>query len=252
MKSLLSRSIYFATAALLLFSACEKDAVQINSVTPQGARVRFYNFAPSGPGVLFYINDVKISAVLSTTGVESAAGLTVPNVFPASNYCVVPDAANAEIKAKISPAATADPGITTASLTTTLVKDKNYSVYTSGVYTAKKSDMFIIEDPIPAPDTSGNYVRLVQTIANLTGPVNLVIKNTVTAAEIVVATNVAYKSASPYVKIPGGVYDLYLRYPSQTTNIVTRTGLSLLKGQANTIGARGTTGGYALDNTVNR
>ena len=68
---------YTSLAALLgaaALASCEKNAVQDITGTDPGARIRFFNFGVNAPGVNFYANDTKMTAISSTTGVESTTG----------------------------------------------------------------------------------------------------------------------------------------------------------------------------------
>ena len=62
----------FGSLAVLLcaamLSACEKNAVQDLTATTPGARIKFFNFGVNAPGVNFYANDAKVTAIGSATG----------------------------------------------------------------------------------------------------------------------------------------------------------------------------------------
>ena len=87
-----------------------------------------------------------------------------------------------------------------------------------------------------------------------------VAKNTTTQAELAVGSVVAYKSAGAFTAVPPGLYDLSTRYAGQTTNAISRTGVSFSAGRVYTITARGditvtsttATNRPFLDNTTNR
>ena len=74
---------------------------------------------------------------------------------------------------------------------------------------------------------------------------------------------VAYKGAGAFMALPGGVYDLAVRYTDSTSNKISRPGVSFVAGRVYTIGARGNitvaptttcpaTSTTCLDNTANR
>ena len=68
---------YRSLAALLCagaLAACGKEALQNITGTPPGASVKFFNFGVNAPGVNFYANDTKMTAISSTTGSESTTG----------------------------------------------------------------------------------------------------------------------------------------------------------------------------------
>lgn len=257
------------TAILLLttiFFSCEKDGIHEIETTPAdaGAQIKFFNFGVSAPTMNFYANDQKVSATLSGTGAEATAGVNYGSVFPATNYAFL-SGGEYTFKGMIPSTATADPNAVVATIPSKLENGKFYSLYTSGSYnaTAKTVEGFVVEDIIPAASATNAHVRFVNTIANATSGFDLVAKNTTTAAEVVIATNVGYKTASSFTEVPNGVYEVFARYPGNAANVISRTGtsqVSFIAGRAYTISSRGdmtVTGATAtnrpfLDNTSNR
>ncbi|MBC6110710.1 DUF4397 domain-containing protein [Pedobacter fastidiosus] len=254
--------------AVLLLStiifSCKKNAVQ-NIAEPinGGAQLKYFNFALNAPIINFYANETKVSAASSTTGVESAtAGVAYAAVYPSTNaYSIIP-AGTYDFMAKRPSTATVDPNVVIATLNKQVADGKNYSIYLSGLYntTTKKTDAFIIDDVLPPIDSSTAYVRLVHACYNANA-FDLIMKNTTTSVETLVGTNVAYKTASNFTKIPQGVYDLILRYTGTPTNIVIRTAVSVIKSNTYSFSLRGDitlpyTGTVVnrpfIDNTPNR
>lgn len=262
---------YINMAALLLLTltfACKKQEFQkidvaVDASTPQ---IKYFNFGVSIPSVNFYANDSKVTAIASATGAEATTGLAYGSVLPASNYSTLA-AGSYTFKANIPSTATANAGVTVATVTSTLEANKFYSLYTSGVYntTTKTADAFVVGDVLPPIDNVTTYIRLVNAISNVTEPLDLYAKNTITGTETKVASAVAYKSGSAFVALPVGIYELYGRYPSNaTTNVIIRNGSStvgLTQGRVYTVTALGditvvTTGTATnrcrFDNTQNR
>lgn len=245
--------------------SCDKNAVQeIDSPFTGGAQIKFFNFGVNSPSVNFYANDVKMSATTITTGVESPNGVVFGSVFPSTTYSLIKEGSYT-FKGQISPTALVDPNVVVASLTAPVESGKYYSLYTSGIYdaTAKTTDAFIVEDKLPVADNTAPFVRFVNGISNAPTAMDLVIKNTTTGTEIVVATAVAYKSASEFAKIPFGVYEIFARYPGSSTNTISRNGTSVVsfeRGKVYTISSRGDITVVSatlanrpfLDNTANR
>jgi hypothetical protein len=245
--------------------SCDKNAVQeIDSPITGGAQIKFFNFGASSPSVNFYANEVKMSATSSTTGVESANGVAYGSVFPSSTYSLIKGGAYT-FKGTTSATALVDPNVTVATLSATVEDGKFYSLYTSGLFnaTAKTIDAFIVEDKLPATDNTAPYARFVNGISNAASAMDLIAKNTATGAETVVGSAVAYKSASEFVKLTEGVYELFARYPGSSANTISRNGTSVVSfvaGKVYTISSRGDitiTGTTAvnrpfLDNTTNR
>jgi hypothetical protein len=264
------KKLHIALTALLLTTilySCKKDGVQtidqiIEASTPQ---IKYFNFGVNAPAANFYANGVKVSAALSATGTESTSGVTSGGVYPASNYSLL-NAGTYTFEARLPSSATADPDLSIASLSGTLEANKFYTLYLCGLYTNKRSDAFIVEDKLPAVDYNVAYVRFVNTVPNATSNLSLYAHNTLaaTGVDLLVANNIAYKSASNFVPVPIGTYELFARYPSApTVNVISRNGTSsvaFVGGKVYTIGSRGditvtaatATNRPQLDNTANR
>jgi hypothetical protein len=243
-------------AALLTACDFEKNAVQEIDGPIAGARIKFFNFGVSAPGVNFYANDTKMTAISSATGNESTNGVTYGNAGAGAFYTAIAPGTYT-IAGKI--AATADKDLAISSLSTTIADGKYYSFYQSGIYsTATKSiDAFIVEDPIPALDFATAYVRFVNAISN-SQPMVLNVTNTETSAETVVVGAVAYKTDGAFVAVAPGTYNLGTRVEGGSTNAISRSAITFDNGRVYTITARGNmtvaTGTLApfLDNTANR
>ena len=256
---------YRAFAALLgaaLLSSCDKDAVQQLTGPVAGSQIKFFNFGVNAPGVNFYANDRKITAILSATGTESTNGTVYGGAAGAGGsglYSAI-DPGQYALTGKI--AATVDKDLTIATVSTTLENGKFYSFYMSGFYntTTKTVEGFVIEDPLPpAFDYTQAYVRFVNAISN-SSPMTLWVRNTATSAESAIGSAVAYKSGGTFVGVQPGVYDISTRVGTSTTAAITRTAVSFSAGRVYTITARGdmtitsttATNRPFLDNTVNR
>lgn len=257
---------YSSITALLcaaVLSACsgyDKNAVQdITGPVPVGAQIRFFNFGVNAPGVNFYANTQKMTAILSATGVESTNGIAYGSVGGGGDYSVVTPGTVA-LTGKI--AATTDKDLVIATVSQALVVGKFYSYFMSGFYntTTKASDAFVVEDNFTEPtDFTVASVRFVNAMSNAS-PMTLYAKNTVTTTETAVGSDVAYKGAGTYTALAAGVYDLNTRVAGSATNVITRTAVSFSGGHVYTIGARGDitvvsttlTNRPFLDNTANR
>ena len=255
---------YKAIAALLCaaaLTACdyEKNAIQELTAVPPVAGVKFFNFGLNAPGVNFYANDTKMTAVLSATGTEAVTGVTFSSVSAGGFYSAITPGSYT-LSGRI--AAATDKDLAVSTVTATILDGKYYSFYMSGFYDAatKKVEGFIVEDPFPAAlDYTVAYVRFVNAISNST-PMTMFAKNTTSAVEVPIGGAVAYKAGSAFVAVPNGTYDLNTRVTGSATNVITRAGVSLLAGRVYTIGARGditivsttATNRPFLDNTLNR
>ena len=258
----------YASLAVLvvagLLSACGTKEVQsITAPPPSTASIRFFNFGVNAPGVNFYSDETKMTAVLSTTGTEATTGIAYGGVSAGGDYSSIAVGAHA-LTGKI--AATTDKDLAISTVNQTIEDGKHYSYYQSGIYntTSKTVDAFVVEDPFtPPPDILTATVRFVHAISNA-NPMTLYAKSTTTGTEVPVGAEVAYKGAGAFTNIPAGFYDLSTRYTGSSTNALARTGVSFVGGRVYTITARGditvapTTTGCAatnrtcLDNTANR
>ncbi len=224
-------------------SACGDNAVQKITAAPPGANIKFHNFAVGAPSVNFYAGTTKMTAISSTSGIESTTGTAYPaagangvggggfysGILPGS-YTLTGNIA-----------AATDNGLAISSATTTLADGKYYSYFQSGVYdaTAKKADAFVVEDPFIANfDYTQAYVRIVNASAN-SAPMTLYAKNTTTAVEVPVGTATAYKAAGTFTALPVGIYDFNARATGSSANTFTRTAVTILAGKVYTVTALG-------------
>lgn len=256
---------YSSIAALLfasLLAACGTKEVQsLTGTDPQG-RVRFFNFGVNAPSVNFYADGTKMTAIQSTTGTESTAGIAYGVVGANGAYSTIDPGPHA-LTGKI--AATTDKDLAISSVNTTIEDGKYYSFYMSGIYntSTKNVEGFVVEDNFAIPtDTTLATVRFAHAISNA-NPMTLYAKSTVTAVETVVGAEVAYKGVGAFVTLPAGAYDLSTRYTGSSTNVLTRPAVSFVARKVYTITARGditvapstacaATNRTCLDNTANR
>jgi len=248
--------MFVLLCAVTLSAACEKTAVQdITAPMPDNAaRIKFFNFGVGAPGVNFYADDQKMTAISSTTGSEATTGVNFGGVGAGGLYVAV-DPGQYTFTARIAAATDKDLAIT--STQAALEDGKAYSFYVSGIYntTTKTAESFVVEDPfIPDFDYSTAYVRFVHAISNA-NPMTMTIRERTDSTTVVIGGEIAYKSATPFVKVPPGSYDLFTRYAGASTNAITRTAVGFNPGRVYTITARGnitTASTILLDNTLNR
>jgi len=250
--------IFAALLGALMLAACEKNAVQVlpTSDVP-GARIKFFNFGVGSPGVNFYADNTKMTAVLSATGSEATTGVAYGGAGNGGVYLGIAPGTYS-VTGRI--AATVDKDFSIATLPVTAETGKFYSFYMSGIYntTAKTSDAFVVEDPVVEPSNFAvAQVRFVNAISNAS-PLTLYALNTTDSITTTVGTAIAYKGAGGFTALPQGIYNLFARYTDSTTNKVSRNAVTILGGKVYTIGARGNitvatgTNAPALDNTANR
>lgn len=262
MSRFMTPSRYLALLACgAILAACSKDAVQQISGPLSGANVKFYNFSMGAPGVNFFANDAQVTALRSDSGATTKSGTTYSGVAAGGLYTAV-TAGQVSLTGRIG--TVTDAGVTIATVATALTDGKYYSMYLSGPYstTTKKSDAFIIEDPIPAWDYANANVRFVNTIANAPNPMILWAKSRTVGDSVALGgpAGIGYKGATGFVPIRGEAYDLTVRYPGSNTAVITRTEVTLSAARVYTISTRGdititsTTAANRpfLDNTTNR
>jgi len=247
---------------IVALAACDKNATQIDDITAPlaGARVKFFNFGINAPTVNFFANDRKVTAISSTTGVESNLGVAYGSAGAGGFYTqITPGQYN--FGGRIT--AVVDNGVSIATIPTTVADGKSYSVYLSGFYntTAKTVEGFAVEDNFPAdPDYAQALVRFVNASPNSV-PMQLVAKNTTTMEEKAIGDLIAYKAGGAFVTLPVAGYDLYVRSSATGAALVTRTAVAFSAGRVYTITIRGdmtlpatgtATNRPFLDNTANR
>jgi hypothetical protein len=257
---------YISIAALLfasLLAACgTKEVQQLTGIDPH-ARVRFFNFGVNAPGVNFYANETKMTAISSSSGTESTTGIAYGGVGAGGAYASI-DPGQYALTGKI--AAATDKDLVISSVSTAIEDGKYYSYYMSGFYntTTKTVDAFVVEDnfTVQTTDSTLTTVRFVHAISNA-NPMTLYAKNTTTGVETAIGSAVAYKGAGAFVDLASGAYDLSTRYTGSSTNVLTRPAISFVGRKVYTITARGditvaptttcaATNRTCLDNTANR
>lgn len=247
----------YASLCLLLcaaaIAACSNDHNGVQDITAPavGAHVKFFNFAVGAPGVNFYADNQKVTAISTgqcfgqtdstivkqclSSGIESTTGTGYGAAANGGLYNDVGAGAHT-LTGKI--AATTDKDLAISPLNTTVNDGTFYSYYTSGVYDAtnKKADAFIVQDDLPTiTDFTLAYVRFVNASAN-GGSLTLTGVNTATNASVTIGGPVAYKSANAFVPVPAGVYNLTVTGGPST---VTAANVSFVAGHVYSVAARG-------------
>ena len=256
MKKITSIAVLLCAAVL---SSCGTKTVQDITGPFPSARIKFFNFGVNAPGVNFYANTTKMTAISSTTGSENVLGTAYGNPGSGGFYSAI---APGQYALAGTIAAATDKDLAIANVNATIADGKSYSFYMSGFYdpAAKTVDGFVVEDPLAAAiDYSVANVRFVHTISNA-NPLTLYAKSTTTGVEVALGNSVSYKGAGAFTPLANDVYDLSARYAGSAANAISRLGVSFLAGRVYTIGALGditiasTTAANRprLDNTANR
>src|SRR5215831_388002 len=263
------RSLAFALSAAVA-AACDKNGVQNITAPASGADIKFFNFGVTTPGVAFYANDQKVTAISSsicqppadttamcrTTGNDSTVGTAYGGAGSGGFYNQLTPG-QYTLTGKIAAVSANHPTIATVS--TSLEDGKHYSYFISGIYdpVAKRADAFVVEDVLPA-SANKIYVRFVNAISN-SSPMALFATPS-GGTEVQISAAVPYKGAGTFVAIGtgGGTLDLTVRTSAGSPVLITRLGVSFLGGRVYTVTARGdmvstvTANKPALDNTANR
>ena len=108
-------------------ASCDKNAVQVlPSEPPLSSRVKFFNFGIGAPGVNFYANGTKMTAISSGTSTESTTGVAYGGVGNGGAYSTIAPGTYT-LTGRI--AATIDKNLAIATVDTTIADGKFYSLY---------------------------------------------------------------------------------------------------------------------------
>jgi hypothetical protein len=258
----MKKLIYMLAACATLFTACEKGTLvetteyeKIAPGDPKYSYVKILNLTPSSPVVNYYMDGPKFSSGLSSTGIENS-GFGYNGIYPDLGYATTAPG-NHQLTAKIIPTATLDANLQVLDKAITTAPGKYYTIITGGVYDATKKipSAIAIEDKKPALDTSKIYVRLVNFLNN--GTTFDLVKDVANGPKL--ASKVAYGGASEFVEVGGtagvggtsAIVKLFFNDSNTGVPIVaTGSSLTLTKGRAYTIYARGIFGSTTFPFTL--
>lgn len=269
MPTMLKLHALVALTCAVALAGCEKNAVQdITKPISGGAFVRFQNYGVNTPGVNFYANEQKVTAIsaatctpppttpvpaCTTTGVEATTGVVYGLSANGGNYSML---APGQYTLSSRIAATVDNGVAVSSASASLVEGRFYTYLVSGIYntTTKRSDAFVVEDLLPTTfDYTKAYIRFINASSN--APTVSATATLQGASEVViVATGLAYRGATQFVTVAPGLTDLTLTVAGRT---VTFRGINLTGGHVFTLVLRGdvtstSATGLAISATANR
>ena len=150
-----------------------------------------------------------VNAILESVpfGVNLAYGGTTPSSLPSpatANYSAILVGDRTLVLQR-----TADPTVTVATLTFTIVLGNDHTVYAQGGTGGGAVTGFVTTDPTPAPPAGQVAVRIVN-MSPTGGAMDFFV--TAPNADLSTATptaaNLAYHGQSPYVNIPAGTYQI--------------------------------------------
>lgn len=235
--------------AITLFTSCgdETDfAPYVEYVPSANASVKFQHVAvPSGANftVNWFLNDVKTSSVLVTTGLPK--GISYGGQYPAAiNYTTVP-AGSPNMKVEI-PATETVAASTLFTSPLVLEGGKNYTTFVVG--TSPDYSAYTVSDDLTVGDPTKTYVRFLNVISN--SPIdgydlsikelnsNAVIYSGVTYLE----GNNAFIPITPIPDLESTTYEVQLRTVG-TTTIIAKFTFTPRKGRVYTFYSYGLVGG---------
>ncbi|RYF23179.1 MAG: DUF4397 domain-containing protein [Flavobacteriales bacterium] len=248
----MKKILYFITVCTVLLAACKKNGMTVENTEyekiapgdPKYSYLKFLNVTPGSPVSNYYLDGVKFSSALSSSGIENA-GYAYNGLYPDLGYAVTSPGTH-KVTANIVPSATVDKGLEVLNTTIAPQAGKYYTIFTTGQYsTTNKSigPILVVEDTKPPLDTSKLAVRFINLYNG--GPNLDFIRN---STGVKLASNVAYGQVSPWTEItnpgPGAAPIILYTLNNATTNLPLISNISgtLTKGRAYTIYIRGVFG----------
>lgn len=196
------KSTSFIAALAMAAVACGTKDAPGPLEAGQTGRIRFVNLVTDP-------TRNPVNAVLESVpfGVNLAYGGTTPSSLPSpatANYSAILVGDRTLVLQK-----TADPTVTVATLTFTIVLGNDHTVYAQGGAGGGAITGFVTTDPTPAPPAGQVAVRIVN-MSPTGGAMDFFV--TAPNADLSTATptaaNVAYHGDSPYVNLPAGTYQI--------------------------------------------
>lgn len=237
--------------SLVLFSSCGDEsnfAPYAESVPTTNASVKFEHVAVGPAGVNFnvnwFLNDVKTSAVLLTTG-GLPLGIAFNGQYPAAiNYATVA-AGSPTMKIEI-PATSALAASTVYTGPLTLEANKNYTSFLVG--TSPNYTVFNVADDLTVTDASKAYIRFFNFISNspTTGydvSISQLNSNAVIYSGVsYLGGNKTFIPITPVADLESATYEVQLR-TAGTTTVVAKFTITPRKGRIYTFYSYGYVGG---------
>jgi hypothetical protein len=202
MKKLTYKFLVAAGLLAFTFVACKKNELRLTQYDLPGdkAYVRFALLSPGTPSSIIRVNDQKINGA-NTSG---ALGF-YPSIVNNADYTAV--APNGTVKLSLANSGTGNDSVVLFTGMLPLQSGKFYSVALAD--TGVDRTLIAIEDVMgPAPDSGFIMVRLFNAMAK-TEPLTLIRIDSANATTVIrdtIARNIAYKTASEFIRIrPTGV-----------------------------------------------
>ena len=145
----------------LLLGSCGDKSSFLTQIAPaDGAKVKFVHAAPDAPGVAIFVNDRKVSGIL-TVAPTTPGTIAYGGVFPSTDYAIL---SAGTAKVKITTPSVSDATLLTGDVN--LESGKYYTVIATGL--APSYAPFVVQDNIPALSGNKVFFRVINLIANST------------------------------------------------------------------------------------
>jgi hypothetical protein len=221
-------------SAAFSFTSCKDD----DTAMPAQARVMVVHAAPSAPGVDLLVDNTKVN--------------TAPLTFPNNTGYLNVNAGTRNFKVNLA-------GTSTTAIEANQAVDANMNYSVFAINTNPSGTAFeplVLMDNLALPASGQAHVRFIHLspdapavdIVNVTGGANTVL-----------IPNRAYKSATDFIPLPAGTYDLAVRVAGTQTTALNLPGVTLQAGKILTVFAKGflnppagnnnTLGAEIIDNT---
>jgi hypothetical protein len=222
-------------SSVLSLSSCKDDD---GNNTPAQAKVMVIHAAPSAPGVDLLVDNTKIN--------------TAPLTFPNNTGYLNVNAGTRNFKVNVA-------GTSTTAIEANQAVDANMNYSIFAINTNPSGTAFeplVLMDNLTLPASGQAHVRFVHLSPDASA-VDIV--NVTGGANTVLIPNRSYKSATEFIPLPAGTYDLAVRVAGTSTTALTLPNVTLPAGRILTVFARGflnppagntnTLGAEIIDNT---
>ena len=226
--------IFVALITLFWLASCEKNKLRTSQyfLAEDKAYTKFYFLSPGTPAVMIKINDVKING-----GNTSGSAGVFPSTITFPDYAGTFPGGN--IKMALPNVGTGNDStvIFTGILSTEAKKFYSVTLADTGV----SRTLFTVEDkPAELPDSGFYKIRFINAMGKSPN-VSIIRIDSADATSVIRDTlikNIAFKSASEYVKVPIAATKSFYRYRMINSSTGASFGSNLTPTQGNSINQR--------------
>ena len=226
--------IFITTVTLFSLAACEKNKLRTSEyfLAEDKAYTKFYFLSPGTPSVMIKINDVKINGA-NTSGSSGVFPSTI--TFP--DYAATLPAGNLKMALPNVGTSNDSSVIYTGSLSTEAKKFYSITLADTGI----SRTLFTVEDkPAELPDSGFYKVRFINAMGKSPN-ISLIRIDSTDATSVIRDTlikNIAFKSASDYVRVPIAATKSFYRYRMIISSTGASFGSNLTPIQGNSVNQR--------------